>query len=82
MSLNIGKEHPHRNPLPPGQLLTLKEAAAYLGVSTRWLESNREIVPVNIARPGAVRRMLRYRVSDLDAFAASRRTSLHEGGES
>jgi excisionase family DNA binding protein len=58
-----------------GRLLTLREAAAYLGVSTRWLQSATAaglIKRVSLALPGRTRGPVRYRKSDLDAFIESR----------
>lgn len=70
--MNI-QDHPApRKPLPPGQLLTTDEAAAYLSVSRRWLEQNPDIPRIDLARSGMKRSMPRYRVKDLDGYAARR----------
>lgn len=53
-------------------LFTLREAAEYLRVSRRWLESQRSIPRVDLAPPPSQRRMWRYRREDLDAVVASR----------
>lgn len=55
-------------------LLTLGEAAEYLRVSRRWLESQRTIPRVDLTPPPSLRRMWRYRRGDLDAVIASRLT--------
>ena len=67
-----------RNPSRVG-LLSKRDAAAYLGVSVRWLESNPAVPRVNLAQPGRSRAMWRYRVGELDEFAASRRTEPQDG---
>lgn len=53
-------------------LLNKQEAAEYLKVSIRWLETNPDIPKVNLARPGSRRAIIRYRKSDLDSYIASR----------
>ncbi len=55
-------------------LLTLREAADYLRVSRRWLESQRSIPRVDLAPPTSQRRMWRYRQGDLDTIVATRLT--------
>lgn len=65
-----------RGILPAGVvgLLTAKQAAAYLGLSPRHLQNRADIPRVDISAPGATRRQWRYRVGDLEAFAATRVT--------
>lgn len=53
------------------RLLRRKEAAAFLGVSLRWLESRRDIPVVDLAGAQSRRAMPRYRESDLRAFVAA-----------
>ncbi len=52
------------------RLLRRREAAAFLGVSLRWLENRKDIPVVNLARAASRRAMLRYRRSDLQKFVA------------
>jgi len=54
------------------RLLRRREAAAFLGVSLRWLENRHEIPVVNLAKAPSRRAMPRYRESDLRAFIAAR----------
>lgn len=79
MSDNVDPGEFPDNP-PPGSLKTPREAAAYLGVSIRWLQGNPTIPFVDLALPGRRRRMIRYRVEDLDDYASSRRRSNGKGG--
>lgn len=53
-------------------LLNKREAAAYLKVSIRWLETNPDIPKVNLARLASKRAIIRYRKSDLDSYIAGR----------
>ena len=54
------------------QLLTRRQAAGYLAVSSRWLEGRSDIPVVDIASPKSRKAMPRYRQSDLDrCFAAN-----------
>lgn len=82
MSTKIAVTNPLRNPSVPRKLLKPQEAARYLGVSLRWLETNPEIPRSNLAPPSSRRGMWRYSVADLDAFVASRRIDRHGGGQS
>jgi hypothetical protein len=55
-------------------LLTVEEAMRFLRVRSRntlwtWEREGHRLAPVNIGRPGAVRRTLRYRLSDLRQLA-------------
>ena len=54
------------------RLLRRPEAARYLGVSVRWLDSLRDIPVVNLAGATSRRSMPRYRRSDLDRFVEQR----------
>lgn len=60
--------------LPAGVvgLLTIKQAAAYLRLSPRHLQDRADIPRVNVSAPGAGKPAWRYRVEDLEQFAASR----------
>lgn len=60
--------------LPPGVvgLLTVSQAAAYLGVSVRHIQDRADIPRVDISAPGAGRPQWRYRVADLEQFSARR----------
>lgn len=53
-------------------LLTIVQAATYLRVSIRHLRDRADIPRLDVSAPGATRPQWRYRVADLDAFAASR----------
>lgn len=53
-------------------LLTLKQAAEYLALSPRALQSRADIPRVDIRDPDSDRAAWRYRREDLDAFAARR----------
>jgi hypothetical protein len=52
------------------EYLTAAEAAAYIRVSLRWLQSTRAVPRVNLAAPGAYRAMWRYKRVDLDDYMA------------
>lgn len=56
------------------RLLRRREAAAFLGVSLRWLESRKDIPVVNLASAVSRRTMPRYRESDLRAFVDAHNT--------
>ncbi|GEM_PF-5296955 len=60
--------------LPAGVigLLTLAQAAAYLGVSIRHLQDRVDIPRVDVSAPGAGKPAWRYRLHDLEHFALSR----------
>lgn len=75
MPAKIAGGQPDRNPFGPGKLLTLRQAAAYLSVSRRWLEDNPDVPFVNLALPGRKRAMRRYRVGDLDSYVVAQRGS-------
>lgn len=51
--------------------LTTEQAAAHLGVSPRWLADNRDLIPY--VRLGV--RLVRYRVSDLEAYLEANRVT-------
>lgn len=72
--MKIEQDSPERKSIgrSPRGLFTLREAAAYLHVSRRWLESQPSIPRVDLAPHHSQRRMWRYRQSDLDALVASR----------
>jgi hypothetical protein len=55
-----------------GALLTSRQAAAYLAISLRALQSRADIPRVNIAPPGSERAMWRYCRADLDQLIAMR----------
>lgn len=55
---------------PTSPLLSVGEAAEYLGVSRRWLEGNSELAPVDLSTPGSTRPMLRYARAELDRYVA------------
>ena len=60
--------------MSPSKLLTTKEAARFLGVSTAFLERDRWAgARIPFIRVGA--RAVRYHIEDLEAFTASRRNS-------
>jgi hypothetical protein len=62
------------NPQPA--LLTMKQAAAYLGMRLRWMYEVAHLIPrVDMRLPGATKPVWRYLRTDLDAFALSRRTA-------
>ena len=63
-----------RTQLPAGVvgLLTVAQAAAYLGLSPRHLQDRADIPRVDVSAPGAARPAWRYRVQDLEQFAARR----------
>jgi hypothetical protein len=67
---------PKRKPEPPRltpAALRQKDAASYLGVSLSHFKKLRNAVfPVDVAEPGAESPVLRWRISDLDAFLAKR----------
>lgn len=59
------------------KLLTEKEVAALLGVSTSWLQKRRvNMLPPDYIKIGA---MVRYEPSAVDAFIAA--GAQHEGGD-
>ena len=60
--------------LPAGvvPLLTIAGAAAYLGLSVRHLQDRADVPRIDISAPGATKPQWRYRLTDLEAFAASR----------
>ena len=51
------------------RLLRRKEAAAFLGVSLRWLENRKDIPVVDLAGSHSRRAMPRYREADLRALS-------------
>ncbi len=53
-------------------LLTVAQAAQYLGLSERHLQDRADIPRLDAAAPGATRPLWRYRVTDLERFAESR----------
>lgn len=53
-------------------VLTLDQAAAYLGMSRRHLQDRRDVPRVDLKAPGAKTPMWRYRRVDLDAFVLRR----------
>ena len=57
---------------PHGPLMTLRQAAAYLNVSPRWLEAQDAVPHVDLAKPGARKAMPRYWTAGLDEFMARR----------
>ena len=57
---------------PGGPLMTLREAAAYLKVSQRWLEAQRDVPRVDLAKPDSKKAMPRYSRAGLDEFMARR----------
>jgi hypothetical protein len=63
-----------------GALLRPKEAAAYLAVSLRALQSRADIPRVDMSPPGSERAMWRYCRADLDRLIAMRTIApfLHE----
>ena len=64
----IGPDRRHEE-----RLLTAPEAAKYLSISLRSLQTRAaagEIPVVRMRRPGATRGPVRFRKSDLDAYAA------------
>jgi excisionase family DNA binding protein len=65
----------HRNPLPKiepnsGEYLDWIGAAAYLGVTVRWLKRRVERREIAFHRFG---RLIRFHVADLDAYIAEHR---------
>jgi hypothetical protein len=60
--------------LPAGvvPLLTTAEAARYLKLSVRHIQDRADIPRVDVSAPGATKPAWRYRVADLEHFAASR----------
>jgi hypothetical protein len=52
----------------PNALLRQKDAAAYLGVSVRYLRARKDIKTTTIPSVEGTRPLLRYRVADLDAW--------------
>jgi hypothetical protein len=66
----LGKTH--ALPLGVVPLLTVAEAARFLGLSVRHLQDRADIPRVDVAAPGATKPAWRYRLADLDHFAASR----------
>jgi hypothetical protein len=52
--------------------MTLKQADAYLSVSPRWLEAQRDVPHVDLAKPDAKKAMPRYWPAGLDEFMARR----------
>ena len=63
--------------LPAGvvPLLTIAGAAAYLGLSVRHLQDRADVPRIDVSAPGATKPQWRYRLTDLEAFAASRLVS-------
>jgi hypothetical protein len=55
-----------------GALLTSKQAAAYLAISLRALQSRADIPRVDMSPPGSERAMWRYCRADLDRLIAMR----------
>lgn len=75
--------HPSETAAPPDELLTAKQAAAFLkvkpGTLACWRTTKR--YPLKYTRVG---KSIRYRLSDLQAFLASRDSGageLAQGGE-
>lgn len=55
----------------PAEYFSRRDAAKFVGVSVRWLESQTAIPKINLARPGARRATWRYSRRDLIAFMES-----------
>ena len=63
-----------------GALLTRAEAAKHLNVSVRWLEDCPDIPVVNLAPATSRRRMVRYRLVDLDGWISEHLVGATVGG--
>ena len=60
--------------------LTRSEAAAFMGVSLRWMEQNDHAIRRHsVAGPGAKKPAWRFLKADLDAYMTSRSTGLKRG---
>ena len=59
-------------------LLTTAQAAAYLGISERHLQDRADIPRLDVGPPRGARPLWRYRLSDLEAFAARRVVGAYE----
>jgi hypothetical protein len=68
---NIGGAEDGRNP-EYGPLMSVRDAARYIGMSRRWLESCPDLKPIDLAKPGARRRVPRWSKRKLDEYIASR----------
>jgi excisionase family DNA binding protein len=84
----IAEPHSGRNTSGPDAspthgLFTSHEAARYLSVSLRWLQSATaagRVRCVRLTRPGASRGPVRYRKDDLDAYVAQCQSSQRGAG--
>jgi hypothetical protein len=64
-------------PARPG-LLTASEAASWLRISLRQIVDRADLPRLDVAAPNSARPQWRYRVSDLEAFAAARVVAPYE----
>jgi hypothetical protein len=69
LAADLAGQAAHREEAEPWRLLTLEEAAARLGRSTRWLRDRKEQIGYVRLDGGA----LSFRLEDLQAFAEQRR---------
>jgi len=69
--------------LPAGiiPLLTVVEAARFLGLSAGHVQARGDIPRVNVAPPGSRKPAWRYRISDLEAFAQHRLVNPYTTGD-